>query len=105
MGPLLFSPFSEIARFGRNPTYVVTYGLFVILCLPTALVDNIGGLLFLRFLLGFFGSPCLATAPASMQDMYSFIKFPYGLAVWTSFSFCGPAVGPVLAGYAVPVLG
>jgi DHA1 family multidrug resistance protein-like MFS transporter len=37
--------------------------------------------------------------------MYSFIKFPYGLAVWTSFSFCEPAVGPVLAGYAVPVLG
>jgi MFS transporter, DHA1 family, multidrug resistance protein len=105
MGPLLFSPLSEIARFGRNPTYVLTYGLFAILCLPTALVDNIGGLLFLRFLLGFFGSPCLATAPATMQDMYSFIKFPYSLAVWTSFSFCGPAVGPVLAGYAVPVLG
>lgn len=40
-----------------------------------------------------------------MQDIFSFIKFPYILAVWTSFSFCGPAVGPVLAGFAVPVLG
>jgi DHA1 family multidrug resistance protein-like MFS transporter len=105
MGPLLFSPLSEIARFGRNPTYVITYFLFMILSLPTAMVNNIGGLLFLRFLQGFFGSPCLATAPATMGDMYSFIKFPYILAVWTSFSFCAPAVGPVLSGYAVPVLG
>lgn len=105
MGPLIFSPLSEIARFGRNPTYVITYGLFVILSLPTAMVNNIGGLLFLRFLQGFFGSPCLATAPATMQDIYSFIKFPYALTVWTSFSFAAPAVGPVLSGFATPVLG
>lgn len=105
MGPLLFSPLSEIPRFGRNPAYVATYGIFVILCIPTALVNNIGGLLVLRFLQGFFGSPCLATAPATLQDLYSFMKFPYILVVWTSFSFCGPAVGPILAGYAVPVLG
>ncbi|KAK6396581.1 hypothetical protein LTR65_008479 [Meristemomyces frigidus] len=104
-GPLLFSPLSEIPRFGRNPVYVATFGLFVILCIPTALVKNIGGLLFLRFLQGFFGSPCLATGPATMQDIFSLIKFPYILAVWTSFSYCGPAVGPVLAGFAVPVLG
>ena len=105
MGPLIFSPLSEVARFGRNPTYVITFGLFVILCVPTALAHNIGGLLFLRFLQGFFGSPCLATAPASMQDMFAFTSFPYALAVWTSFSFCAPAVGPILSGYAVPVLG
>lgn len=39
------------------------------LCVPTALVNNIGGLLFLRFLQGFFGSPCLANGGATMQDM------------------------------------
>ena len=105
MGPLLFSPLSEIARFGRNPSYVTTYAIFTILCIPTALVNNIGGLLLLRFLQGFFGSPCLATAPATFQDMYSFLKLPYVLAIWTSFSFCGPAVGPILSGFAVPVLG
>jgi DHA1 family multidrug resistance protein-like MFS transporter len=105
MGPLLFSPLSEVARFGRNPSYVATYAIFTILCIPTALVNNIGGLLILRFLQGFFGSPCLATTPASFQDMYSFIKLPYVLCLWTSFSFAGPAVGPILAGYATPVLG
>lgn len=74
MGPLLFSPLSEVPRFGRNPTYVATFAVFVLLCIPTALVNDIGGFIFLRFLQGFFGSPCLATAPATMQDMFSLIK-------------------------------
>jgi MFS family permease len=60
---------SEIPAIGRNPVYFVTFALFVILCLPTALVDNFGGLLVLRFLLGFSGSPCLANGGASMGDM------------------------------------
>lgn len=52
--------------FGRNVPYISTFFIFVILALPTALVDNLGGLLVLRFLLGFFGSPCLANGGASM---------------------------------------
>jgi len=67
IGPLLFSPMSEIPRFGRNVPYIWTFAIFTILALPTSLVDNLGGLLTLRFLLGFFGSPCLASGGASMQ--------------------------------------
>jgi MFS transporter, DHA1 family, multidrug resistance protein len=74
LGPLLFSPLSEIPSIGRNPPYIFSFGIFVILCIPTALVDNIPGLLVLRFLQGFFGSPCLATGGASLQDIYSLIK-------------------------------
>jgi MFS family permease len=66
IGPLIWAPMSEIPTFGRNVPYVVTFALYVILCVPTALVDNLGGLLFLRFLQGFFGSPCLANGGASM---------------------------------------
>lgn len=39
------------------------------LCVPTALVDNYTGLMVLRLLQGFFGSPCLASGGASMTDM------------------------------------
>jgi DHA1 family multidrug resistance protein-like MFS transporter len=35
--------------------------LFVLFSLGAALVNNIGGLLILRFLQGFWGSPALAT--------------------------------------------
>ena len=69
VGPLLFSPLSEVPLFGRNVPYMVSFGLFVILAVPTALVDNYAGLLVLRFLTGFMGSPCLATGGATMQDL------------------------------------
>ena len=68
-GPLLFSPLSEIPIIGRNPPYIITFAIFVILCVPTALVDNFAGLLVLRFLQGFFGSPCLATGGATFGDL------------------------------------
>jgi DHA1 family multidrug resistance protein-like MFS transporter len=102
LGPLLFSPLSEIPVVGRNPPYMVSFGIFVILCVPTALVDNVPGLLVLRFLQGFFGSPCLATGGASLQDIYSLIKLPYVLCIWALAATCGPAMGPVISGFSVP---
>lgn len=55
-----------VPQSGGNMPYIVTFALFTILALPTALVDNLGGLLFPRFLLGLFGSPCLANGGASL---------------------------------------
>ncbi|KAI4624825.1 uncharacterized protein J4E87_005306 [Alternaria ethzedia] len=90
-----------IPQLGRNIPYITTFALFTILTLPTALVDNLGGFLFLRFLLGFFGSPCLANGGATMQDLYSLLHIPYGLAFWTAAAFAGPALGPLLSGFSV----
>ncbi|KAL8700850.1 MAG: hypothetical protein Q9201_005220 [Fulgogasparrea decipioides] len=105
IGPLFFSPLSEIPIVGRNPVYMSTFALFVILSIPTALTKSFAGLLVLRFLQGFLGSPCLATGGASMQDMYSLLKLPYALTFWVSAAYCGPALGPLLSGFAVPVKG
>ncbi len=71
-GPLLWAPLSEIAVIGRNWVYVPTLFLFVILSIPTAVVDNYAGLLVLRFLTGFFGSPCLSNGGATIGDMVSY---------------------------------
>ncbi|KAK3071364.1 hypothetical protein LTR53_008769 [Teratosphaeriaceae sp. CCFEE 6253] len=101
IGPLLFSPLSEIPSIGRNPPYMITMGLFVILCVPAALVQNFAGLLVLRFLQGFFGSPCLATGGASLQDMFSLIKLPYVLCMWALAAVGGPALGPIISGFSV----
>jgi DHA1 family multidrug resistance protein-like MFS transporter len=103
--------------FGRNIPYITTFALFTILALPTALVDNLGGLLVLRFLLGFFGSPCLANGGASMgvstthirisapannyKDMFSLLYLPYAMAFWVSAAFAAPALGPLISGFAV----
>lgn len=101
IGPLLWSPLSEIPAIGRNPPYVVTFAIFVLLSVGAALVDNLAGLLVLRFLQGFFGSPCLATGGASLQDMYSIIHLPYVMCLWALSATCGPALGPIISGFSV----
>lgn len=102
IGPMLWAPLSEIPSIGRNPPYIATFALFVILTVPAALVDNYGGLIVLRFLQGFFGSPCLATGGASLGDIFSLIKLPYALCLWALFATGGPALGPIISGFSVP---
>ncbi|KAI9837885.1 MAG: hypothetical protein M1838_004721 [Thelocarpon superellum] len=102
IGPMLWSPLSEIPSIGRNPPYLATFAVFVILCVPAALVNNFAGLMVLRFLLGFFGSPCLATGGASLGDLYSLIKLPYSVSLWALFATGGPALGPIISGFSVP---
>lgn len=89
IGPLLFSPMSEIPIIGRNPVYIVTMFLFVIISIPTAFAGNFPGLMVLRFLQGFFGSPCLASGGASIGDMYSLMSLPYAMMAWVAAAYCG----------------
>ena len=103
VGPLLWSPLSEIPSLGRNSLYIFTFAIFIILLIPTALATNFPGLVVLRFLIGFFGSPCLATGPATLGDMYGYAKLPYAMSTWAVVATSGPAVGPLLSGYSVPV--
>lgn len=106
IGCLIFSPISgkphcdkyakcvanvvqEIPAVGRNPPYAISGFLFVILCIPTALVDNYEGLMILRFLLGFMASPCLATAGASLADIWTMAQFPFAVALWAATATMG----------------
>jgi DHA1 family multidrug resistance protein-like MFS transporter len=89
IGCLLFSPISEIPAIGRNPPYAISGLLFVVLCIPTALVENYAGLMVLRFLLGFMASPCLATAGASLGDIWTMAQFPFAVALWAATATMG----------------
>jgi MFS transporter, DHA1 family, multidrug resistance protein len=105
MGPLIFAPLSEIPVIGRSPVYLVTFLIFTIVSLPAALVNNFAGLLVLRFLQGFFGSPCLANGAATLGDMYSMLALPFAMIAWVSAAYCGPALGPLISGFAVTAEG
>lgn len=59
----------------------------------------------LRFLQGFFGSPCLANGGASMQDLFSDGSLPYAMTAWVAATYAGPALGPMLSGFAVTAKG
>ncbi|KAM0695551.1 hypothetical protein Q7P36_005911 [Cladosporium allicinum] len=104
-GTMLFSPLSEIPSLGRTSLYASTMFLFVLLLIPTALAENVAGLLVLRFLLGFLGSPALATGPASLADMYSDYHLAYAIGLWVFAASSGPAFGPTISGFVVPALG
>lgn len=69
IGPLIWSPISELPLVGRNPPYMITYAIFVILLVPTALVDNMPGLAVLRFLLGFFGMSTICCTNTSFASL------------------------------------
>lgn len=101
VGPLFFAPLSEIPSIGRNPVYYLTFIIFFALSFPTAVVDSFAGLVILRFLQGFFGSPALANAGASFSDMYSLLYVPYPLSWWVFAAWGGPALGPLMTGFAV----
>ncbi|MCJ1246194.1 hypothetical protein MMC30_003399 [Trapelia coarctata] len=105
IGPLISAPLSEIPSIGRNPVYAISFIAFVIVSVPTALVNSFNGLLVLRFMQGFFGSPCLANGGASMQDLYSELSIPFAMVVWVSAAYCGPALGPMVSGFAVTAEG
>lgn len=105
VGPMFWSPLSEIPPIGRNIPYVVGMTLFVIVSIPTALAKNIGGLLFLRFLQGLFGSPILSTGGASLTDIADVYAKPYSLFTWAISSLAGPPLGTIIAGFTTPVMG
>lgn len=102
LGALVFSPMSEIPVIGRNPPYMVTFFIFLIITVPLGLINNFAGFVVLRFFQGFFGSPALATGGASITDIYSLLQMPYFLTGWAAFATAGPALGPLISGFSVP---
>lgn len=95
IGPMVFSPLSENARFGRTSIYIITLFIFFILQIPTALVSDIASLCVLRFLGGFFASPCLATGGASVGDITGMPWIPVSIASWSIAAVCAPSMGPL----------
>ena len=54
LGPMTLAPLSEY--FGRSPIYIISYGIFLLFLVGTALVKNLGGFLALRIISGLFSS-------------------------------------------------
>ena len=104
-GPMFLSPLSEIPQLGRAPVYMITLIIFVVLQVPTALGKNIGTVASMRFLAGFIGSPPMATGGASMADMWAAEDRAAAIGLWGLAAMSGPAVGPILGGFAAQAEG
>ncbi|KAN0111034.1 MFS general substrate transporter [Hyaloscypha variabilis] len=100
LGPMLFSPMSEIPTIGRSRIYFRTLFVFVLLQLPTGYAVNMSMLLIFRFLTGFFGGPVLATGGATIIDIYPPIEVPYWIGIFGACGVLGPVLGPLVGGFA-----
>ncbi|KAI9746350.1 MAG: hypothetical protein M1818_000062 [Claussenomyces sp. TS43310] len=105
LGPMLFSPMSEMPQVGRSGIYFWTLLAFVLLQLPTGYAVNMAMFLVFRFLTGFFGGPVLATGGATIADMYPPSKVAYGICIWGAFGVLGPVLGPLVGGFAAQAKG
>lgn len=100
IGPMIWSPISETPSIGRNPVYLATLAIFVLIQLPIALATNIETVLIFRFLSGVFGSPPQATGGATLTDIYSPCRRSYAIGLWELSGWAAPTLGPLLGGLA-----
>jgi len=105
LGPMIWSPLSEIPQIGRNPIYIGTLVVFVFFNFGVVYAKNIGMLLAFRFLTGFFVSPVLATGGASLADIFSPAKRAYALSIFGIANIMGPSLGPVAGNWAAQYKG
>ncbi|KAL4954121.1 major facilitator superfamily domain-containing protein [Aspergillus filifer] len=105
VGPMLWSPLSEMPKLGRTGVFVGTLFAFVIFQLPVGLAPNIAVFLVFRWVTGFCGSPCLSTGGGTITDLYSPTQVPYFLCVWSWSGVLSPLVGPLIGGYIAPAEG
>ncbi|KAK4053182.1 GTPase-activating protein [Microbotryomycetes sp. JL201] len=101
IGPLVLSPITEIPAIGRTAPYILTLAIYCALQVPAALTNSPAAFFIVRFLQGFFGSPPLATGGASVSDMFEPATRPYALGAWGLSAAAGPALGPVMSGFAI----
>lgn len=90
LGPLILAPLSE--TFGRRKLYLVCFGAFGVLQIPTALSPNIAFLIVVRTVSGLFGSVGIANGGGTLSDMFQ----PSERAGVFGWYLLGPLLGPTL---------
>ncbi|SCU77391.1 LADA_0A00210g1_1 [Lachancea dasiensis] len=96
LGPVVFSPLSEVARVGRQHIYIVTLFMFMMFQVGAATVNNIGGLAVIRFISGVLCSPSLATGGGTMGDIIQPEVVPVFIGLWAIGAVAAPVVAPLL---------
>ncbi|KAI7108075.1 MFS general substrate transporter [Hortaea werneckii] len=103
MGPLFLAPLSE--TFGRRRLYMVCFTIFALLQIPSALAPNIGTLIAMRTLAGFFGSVGIANGGGTISDMFVPKERASVFGWYLLGPLLGPTLGPLFGGIIVQRIG
>ncbi|KAM0748001.1 MFS general substrate transporter [Meredithblackwellia eburnea MCA 4105] len=96
-GPLLLGPSSEL--FGRRAVYVTTAIFYSGFSFGAAWVNNLPGLLVLRFLMGFAGAASINNVPASVGDFTIPANRNQYTILYALCAFGGPSLGPLCSNF------
>ncbi|KAI1809356.1 MFS general substrate transporter [Poronia punctata] len=97
LGPLFLGPLSEF--YGRRPVYLLSWGMFFIWIIPSAVGHNATTMLIVRFIDGFSGSAFLSVAGGTVRDVFTRDQIQSPMTIVSISPFIGPSVGPLLGGF------
>lgn len=103
IGPMFLAPLSEF--YGRSPVYISTWFILVMLHIGLALAPNIGTIIVIRFLAGFFGSAPLTNSGGTISDLWKRDESGFPMAIYGLSSTGGPPLALVMSGYLAQNLG
>lgn len=69
IGPMLLSPLSEF--YGRRPIYLVSWTMYLIWLIPSAVAKNIATMVVVRFFDGLAGSAFLTVSGGTVGDLFA----------------------------------
>ncbi|KAH8202443.1 hypothetical protein TruAng_003428 [Truncatella angustata] len=95
--PLLMGPLSEF--FGRRPIYLVSWTMFLIWIIPSAVAKNAETMIVVRFFDGFAGSSFLSVAGGTVSDIFKKDAIQGPMTIISLSPFIGPSLGPLLGGF------
>lgn len=90
-GPLFICPLADFPFIGKNGVYIPSTVLFTVFSILAALGDSYPAIMLGRFWSGFFGSPALSLAAASLSDVWNPGQLAYAMAVWSVGAVGGPS--------------
>ncbi|KAI0761141.1 MFS general substrate transporter [Irpex lacteus] len=103
LGPLLWSPLSEIV--GRRVIWIIPGIIYVIFIIPCAVAKNIQTLLICRFFCGIFASSPLTLAGGTISDIWDNEERGFAIALFAAAPYGGPVLGPIVGGFVGETVG
>ncbi|TEA15935.1 Efflux pump atB [Colletotrichum sidae] len=97
LGPMFLSPLSEF--YGRRPIYLVSWSMYVIWIIPSAVGKNIATMIVARFLDGLSGSAFLAVSGGTVSDLFARHELQAPMLMYSLAPFIGPCIGPLIGGF------
>ncbi|CCK68924.1 Yhk8p KNAG_0B04900 [Huiozyma naganishii CBS 8797] len=95
-GPLFLSPISEL--YGRRATFIFSLTLSIVWQCLTTWSRTLTGVMFGRFLSGFFGSSFLSVAGGAISDIFLKSQITVPMSLYTTAAMMGPSLGPIISG-------